>query len=66
MELLILVLVIIGALFVIASGIWVAIVLARVVSKRHVSRASPRVRSGQACPRFEGEPGGPRGAAPRA
>jgi energy-converting hydrogenase Eha subunit A len=34
MELLILVLVIIGALFVIASGVWVAIVLARVVSAR--------------------------------
>jgi len=35
MKVLLLALVVIGALFVIASGVWVAIALARVVSARH-------------------------------
>ena len=35
MKVLLLALVVVGALFVIASGVWVAIALARVISTRH-------------------------------
>ncbi len=35
MKVLLLALVVIGALFVIASGVWVAVALARVISTRH-------------------------------
>ena len=40
MEMLLLALVVIGALFVIASGIWVAIALARVISVRQAQDKS--------------------------
>lgn len=43
MAMLIYILVMIGALFVIASGIWVALTLAKIVSPKEVPRTTKKV-----------------------